>query len=51
MTTTIKSEQLLLYKSVFGGREDVFALRWEKKDKSGICQRTLSIRICTNYTG
>jgi superfamily II DNA or RNA helicase len=27
--------QILLFKSVFKGREDVFAIRWEKTDKSG----------------
>ncbi|MBN1932318.1 MAG: DEAD/DEAH box helicase [Desulfobacterales bacterium] len=27
-------EKILLYKSLFKGREDVFAIRWEKADKS-----------------
>lgn len=29
------SQQIELFKSVFGGREDVFAIRWEKNNKSG----------------
>ena len=29
------NDQLSLYKSLFKGREDVFAIRWEKNDKSG----------------
>ncbi len=29
------SNQIQLFKSVFKGREDVFAIRWEKVDKSG----------------
>ena len=29
------SEQISLYKSVFKGREDVFAVRWERNGKSG----------------
>lgn len=28
-------EQIQLFKSLFKGREDVFALRWEKGSKSG----------------
>lgn len=27
--------QIQLFKSVFKGREDVFAVRWEKENKSG----------------
>jgi len=30
-SSSIKAEQLELYRSLFKGREDVFALRWEKK--------------------
>lgn len=29
------SNQIQLFKSVFKGREDVFAIRWEKGNKSG----------------
>ncbi|MGB4776615.1 MAG: hypothetical protein WBP45_15665 [Daejeonella sp.] len=29
------SNQIQLFKSVFKGREDVFAVRWEKEKKSG----------------
>ncbi len=29
------NSQLFLYKTLFKGREDVFAIRWEKNDKSG----------------
>jgi len=29
------SNQIQLFKSVFKGREDVFAIRWEKRNKSG----------------
>src|SRR5258705_13900583 len=29
------SNQIQLFKSVFKGREDVFAVRWEKENKSG----------------
>ncbi|MGN6212869.1 TOTE conflict system archaeo-eukaryotic primase domain-containing protein [Parafilimonas sp.] len=29
------SEKVQLFKSVFKGREDVFAVRWEIKEKSG----------------
>lgn len=28
-------ENLTLFKSLFKGREDVFAVRWEKENKSG----------------
>lgn len=31
----ISANQIQLFKSVFRGREDVFAIRWEKADKSG----------------
>jgi hypothetical protein len=31
----MKDDRLNLYKSLFKGREDVFALRWEKGNKSG----------------
>ncbi len=31
----ITSEHIQLFKSVFKGREDVFAIRWEKGSKSG----------------
>ena len=31
----LTQEQINLYKSLFKGREDVFALRWEKEKKSG----------------
>lgn len=33
--TEIHSNQIQLFKSVFKGREDVFAIRWEKETKSG----------------
>ena len=29
------SNQIQVFKSVFKGREDVFAIRWEKETKSG----------------
>ena len=29
------SNQIQIFKSVFKGREDVFAVRWEKESKSG----------------
>jgi len=29
------SNQIELFKSVFKGRDDVFAIRWEKANKSG----------------
>jgi superfamily II DNA or RNA helicase len=31
----ISSEQIILFKNLFKGREDVFAVRWEKDNKSG----------------
>jgi len=31
----ILPNQIQLFKSVFKGREDVFAIRWEKGNKSG----------------
>ena len=30
----MKDERLDLYKSLFNGRDDVFAIRWEKNGKS-----------------
>src|SRR5690606_28409002 len=33
MKTSIETDQLNLYKSLFKGREDVFAVRWEKNGK------------------
>ncbi|MCB0634501.1 MAG: DEAD/DEAH box helicase, partial [Lewinella sp.] len=35
MATIPSSEQIKLYRSLFRGREDVFAVRWEKGKKSG----------------
>ena len=35
MNAIITKEQILLFKSIFKGREDVFAIRWEKGNKSG----------------
>ena len=35
MSNTITGEQIALFKSLFKGREDVFAIRWEKEEKSG----------------
>lgn len=35
MTEIINNEQLKLFSSLFKGREDVFAIRWEKGNKSG----------------
>lgn len=35
MTGNIQQEELTLYRSLFKGREDVFAIRWEKENKSG----------------
>lgn len=32
-SSSITAEQLKLYRSVFNGREDVFAVRWEKNGK------------------
>jgi hypothetical protein len=29
------TEQIQLFKSVFKGRDDVFAIRWEKGNKNG----------------
>ena len=34
MSLNALQERLSLYKSLFNGREDVFALRWEKNNKS-----------------
>ena len=34
MKTSIETNQLNLYKSLFKGREDVFAVRWEKNGKA-----------------
>ncbi len=31
----LSSNQIELFKSVFQGRDDVFAVRWEKANKSG----------------
>ena len=31
----ITIEQINLFKIIFKGREDVFAVRWEKRNKSG----------------
>lgn len=31
----LTSEQITLYRSLFRGREDVYAYRWEKEGKSG----------------
>jgi len=36
-------DQLNLYKSLFKGREDVFALRWEKSGKSNYMLLTVLI--------
>jgi hypothetical protein len=35
MTNTNPNNNLQLFKSLFKGREDVFAKRWEKDNKSG----------------
>ena len=35
MSNTINGEQIELFKSLFKGRGDVFAIRWEKEEKSG----------------
>ena len=35
MNAIITKEQIQLFKSIFKGREDVFAIRWEKGSKSG----------------
>lgn len=35
MNSSPLHEQVQLFKSVFKGREDVFAIRWEKGSKSG----------------
>lgn len=35
MSTYTLQEQLALFRSLFKGREDVFAVRWEKENKSG----------------
>jgi len=35
LTEIINNEQLKLFSSLFKGREDVFAIRWEKGNKSG----------------
>jgi hypothetical protein len=44
----MKDDRLNLYKSLFKGREDVFALRWEKAVKAAICQLTVLIRTDLN---
>jgi hypothetical protein len=31
----VTSSQINLFKTIFKGREDVFAIRWEKGEKSG----------------
>jgi hypothetical protein len=35
MTANTQQEELTLFRSLFKGREDVFAVRWEKENKSG----------------
>lgn len=35
MKNSVNQNQLILFRSLFKGREDVFALRWEKTNKSG----------------
>ncbi|MFN2261336.1 MAG: DEAD/DEAH box helicase family protein [Psychroflexus sp.] len=35
MKHNIDTEQIILYRTLFKGREDVFALRWEKRNKKG----------------
>lgn len=35
MPTITPNQQLALFRSLFKGREDVFAVRWEKEGKSG----------------
>lgn len=35
MTANTQQEQIALFRSLFKGREDVFAIRWEKENKSG----------------
>jgi len=35
MIDDILKSQIEIFKSVFKGREDVFAIRWEKGNKSG----------------
>ncbi len=35
MTAATQQEQITLFRSLFKGREDVFAIRWEKENKSG----------------
>ena len=35
MTENTQQEELTLFRSLFKGREDVFAIRWEKESNSG----------------
>jgi len=35
LKNSVNQNQLILFRSLFKGREDVFALRWEKTNKSG----------------
>jgi superfamily II DNA or RNA helicase len=35
MTAATQQEQITLFRSLFKGREDVFAIRWEKENKGG----------------
>ena len=40
----IESNHIKLYRSLFRGRDDAFAIRWEKGNKAVICRPTGSIR-------
>lgn len=41
MTKNTQQEELTLFRSLFKGREDVFAVRWEKESKSGYIAASL----------
>ena len=46
-----KSEKIAIYKDLFKGREDIFASRWEKADKSAsgytpVCLNEWKTSLC-----
>lgn len=45
------SNQIQLFKSIFKGREDVFAIRWEKEKKSGymLCPPIFMTHTCIGH--
>ena len=56
MSDLTPQEKTTLFKSLFRGREDIFAVRWEKKDGSAsgytpVCLNEWKINICNKTQG